>query len=310
MSVLDFLWRPRPEDQAEDRIANLRDVRRLELKSRRLMDSPALGQYESVFRGQGIEFSEVRAYQPGDPFQAIDWKVTARMRKPYVKRFVEERELTVLLAVDLSASNDFGTRGSLKRDLALDVASVLSLAAMRSGDRVGLLVFTDRIERFVRPRRGRNRNLRLLYDLVSCEPEGKGTDVAQAIAAASRLLTVRSLVFVISDFVTSEPMTRPFLSLAARHDVVAVDIRDPAEMSIPDSGWVEVEDPESGERRIVDLSDPYVRASFEGQAAADEAALEKMFARCRVDHLPIRTDEPYESALASFFAARGRQRRS
>jgi uncharacterized protein (DUF58 family) len=297
VSAFDFLWRPRPEDQAEDRIANLRDVRRLELKSRRLMNSPALGQYESVFRGQGIEFSEVRAYQPGDPFQAIDWKVTARMRRPYVKRFVEERELTVLLVVDLSASNDFGTRGSLKRELAMDVASVLSLAAMRSGDRVGLLVFTDRIER-------------LLYDLVSCEPEGKGTDVAQAIAAANRLLTVRSLVFVISDFVTTEPMTRPFLSLAARHDVVAVDIRDPAEMSIPDSGWVEVEDPETGERRVVDLSDPYVRASFEGRAAADEAALEKMFARCRVDHLPIRTDEPYESALASFFAARGRQRRS
>ena len=274
------------------------------------MNSPALGQYESIFRGQGIEFSEVRAYQPGDPFQAIDWKVTARMRRPYVKRFVEERELTVLLVVDLSASNDFGTRGSLKRDLATEIAAILALAAMRSGDRVGLLIFSDRVERFIRPRRGRNRNLRLLYDLVTCRPEGRGTDIGVALAAASRLLNVRSLVFIISDFMTSEPLARPFRSLAARHDVVAVDIRDPAELTVPASGWVEVEDPETGARQVVDLSDPFVRASLEGRAARDERAIEKMFARCRVDHLPIRTDQPYEPVLAGFFTARGRQRRS
>lgn len=274
------------------------------------MNSPALGQYESVFRGQGVEFSEVRAYQPGDPFQAIDWKVTARMRRPYVKRFVEERELTVLLVVDLSASNDFGTKGGLKRDIATEVAAVLALAAMRSGDRVGLLIFTDRVERFIRPRRGRNRNLRLLYDLVSCRPEGKGTDVSIALSAASRLLTVRSLVFVISDFMTTEPLARPLLSLAGRHDVVAVDVRDPAEMTVPGSGWVEIEDPETGDRQVVDLSDPFVRASLEGRAAREERELEKLFARCRVDHLPIRTDEAYEPAIASFFAARSRLRRS
>jgi len=290
-------------------MAHLHEVRRLELKSRRLMDSPALGQYESVFRGQGVEFSEVRAYQPGDPFQAIDWKVTARMRRPYVKRFVEERELTVLLVVDLSASNDFGTRGALKRDLATEVASVLALAAMRTGDRVGLLIFTDRIERFIRPRRGRNRNLRLLYDLVSCVPEGKKTDLDLAVSAASRLLTVRSLVFIVSDFVGAASLACPFLSLSARHDVIAVDVRDPAELRVPPSGWVEVEDPESGERAVVDLSDPHMRAAFEGEAAAEDAALERMFARCRVDRLRIRTDQAYEPALASFFAARGRMRR-
>jgi len=310
VSVLDLLWRPRPEERTEDRLTDLKEVRRLELTSRRLMNSPALGQYQSVFRGQGIEFSEVRAYQPGDPFQAIDWKVTARMRRPYVKRFVEERELTVLLVVDLSASNDFGTRGGLKREIATELAGVLALAAMRSGDRVGLLVFTDRVEQFIRPRRGRNRNLRLLYDLVTCRPEGKGTDIGGALAAASRMLTVRSLVFVVSDFMASEPLAQPFLSIAARHDVVAVDIRDPAELAIPGSGWVEIEDPETGERQIVDLSDPFVRASLEGQAARDEVVLEKMFARCRVDHLPIRTDQPYEPALANFFAARGRIRQS
>jgi uncharacterized protein (DUF58 family) len=227
-----------------------------------------------------------------------------------VKRFVEERELTVLLVVDLSASNDFGTRGGLKRDLATEVASVLALAAMRSGDRVGLLIFTDRVERFIRPRRGRNRNLRLLYDLVSCKPEGKRTDMALALSAASRLLNVRSLVFVVSDFVGAPTLARPLLSLGARHDVIAVDIRDPAEVAIPESGWVEVEDPETGERAVVDLSDPFVRASFEGQVAADEAALEALFARCRVDRLAIRTDQAYEPALASFFTARGRRRRT
>ena len=274
------------------------------------MDSAALGQYESIFRGQGIEFSEVRAYQPGDPFQAIDWKVTARMRRPYVKRFVEERELAVLLVVDLSSSNDFGTHGSLKRDLATEIASILALAAMRSGDRVGLLIFTDRIERFIRPRRGRNRNLRLLYDLVTCRPQGRGTDIHLALSAASRLLSVRSLVFVISDYIGVEGLAQPLLSLAARHDVIAVDIRDRAEITIPESGWVEIEDPETGDRAIVDLSDPYVRASFEGQAAADAAALERLFAQCRVDHIPIRTDRPYEPVLAGFFAARGRRRKS
>lgn len=310
MSVLNFLWRPRVEDSAEQRLATLREVRRLELKSRRLMNSPALGQYESIFRGHGVEFSEVRAYQPGDPFQSIDWKVTARMRRPYVKRFVEERELTVLLVVDLSASNEFGTKGALKREIATEVASVLALAAMRSGDRVGLLVYTDRIERFVRPRRGRNRNLRLLWDLVSCEPEGRGTDLGLALGTASRVLTVRSLVFVISDFVGVEKLARPLLSLSGRHDVVAVDVRDPAETRVPDSGWVEVEDPETGERVVVDLADPFVRASLEGRAATEEAALEQLFARCRVDRLPIRTDEPYEHALAAFFAARGKARRT
>jgi uncharacterized protein (DUF58 family) len=307
VSVLDFLWRPRVEETADQRSAALRDVRRLELESRRLMNSPALGQYKSIFRGHGIEFSEVRAYQPGDPFQAIDWKVTARMRKPFVKRFVEERELTVLLVVDLSASNDFGTRGSLKREQATRVASVLAMAAIRSGDRVGMLLFTDRIERFARPVRGRNRNLRLLYELVSCEPEGKGTDIGLALATASRLLTVRSLVFVISDFVDVEGLTRPFLSLAARHDVVAVDVRDPAELTLPESGWVEVEDPETGARRVVDLGDAGVRAALEGRAAVEEQALESTFARCRVDRLRIRTDESFEAALAMFFAARGRK---
>ncbi len=305
MKLRRLLWRepePAPAELA-------RQVRRIDLKARRLMDSPALGQYESVFRGHGIEFSEVREYQPGDPFQAIDWKVTARMRRPFVKRFVEERELTVLLMVDVSASGEFGTRGALKRQLAAQIAGVLTLAAVRSQDRVGLLLFSDRVERFARPVRGRNRTLRLLYELMAYRPRGRGTDIGAALTTTARLLPVRSLVFILSDFGDARDLTGPLLTLAARHDVVAIDIRDPAESRLPDAGWVELEDPETGRRTPVDLGDERVRAALAGRAAEDEARLDAMLDRCHVDRIRVRTDESFQAALASFFAARGRKRR-
>jgi uncharacterized protein (DUF58 family) len=298
-----------PEPSTADRQDLASHVRRIELTARRLMDSPALGHYESVFRGHGIEFSEVRAYQPGDPFQSIDWKVTARMRRPYVKRFVEERELTVLLVVDVSASNDFGTRGKLKRRLAAEVAGVLALAAMRSQDRVGLLLFTDRVERYIRPLRGRNRSLRLLYELLSHRPKGRGTDIGQALITATRLLPVRSLVFVLSDFTGDAHLMQPFLAVSSRHDVVAIDIRDRAEEALPEAGWVEVEDPETGERAVVDLLDRRVRAALERHADEEERRLTEVLQRSRVDRISVRGDEPYVPALAAFFAARGRRRR-
>ncbi len=272
------------------------------------MDSPALGLYESLFRGHGIEFSEVRAYQYGDPFQAIDWKVTARMRSPYVKRFVEERELAVLLIVDVSASTQFGTRGGLKRDLAAEVASVLALAAMRVGDPVGLLLFSDRIERYVRPARGRNRNLRLLHDLVAIEPEGQGTDLNLALVTAARMLSVRSLVFIISDFIGNNDLARSLLMLSSRHDVVAIDVGDPAETSIPQSGWVEVEDPETGRRAVVDLGNRSVREHLASRAQARDHDLEVLLARCHADLVRLQTDRPFQANLSSFFAARGRRR--
>jgi len=272
------------------------------------MDNPALGPYPSLFRGHGIEFSEVREYQPGDPFQAIDWKVTARMRRPYVKRFVEERELAVLLVVDVSASNEFGTRKALKRDLVSEVASTLALAAMRAGDPVGMLLFSDRIERYVRPARGRNRNLRLLHELVSVQPEGKGTDLDLALTTAARMLTVRSLVFVISDFVGGGNLARPLLGLPGPHDVVALAIDDPAETTIPASGWVEVVDPETGDRAVVDLGDAALRQRLTEHATTGARALERLCAHCHVDVMRLRTDIPYESRLSGFFAARGRRR--
>ena len=309
MRLPNLLRLHEPEPSPADREELARQVRRVELTARQLMDSPALGQYESVFRGHGIEFSEVRAYQPVDPFQSIDWKVTARMRRPFVKRFVEERELTVLLVVDVSASNNFGSRGKLKRRLAAEVAGVLALAAMRSQDRVGLLLFTDRVERFIRPLRGRNRSLRLLYELLSHQPVGRGTDIGQAVMAARRLLSVRSLIFVLSDFEGESQLLQPFLALSARHDVVAIDIRDRAEEALPKAGWVEVEDPETGARSVVDLADSRVRAALERHAAEEDEALKAVLRRSRVDRIRIRGGEPYIAALSAFFAARGRRRR-
>ena len=198
---LRLFRRRRPErDPSPDASALPVLVRRLELRARRLMENRAVGAYDSVFRGHGVEFSEVRAYQPGDPFQAIDWKVTARMGKPFIKKFVEERELTVLLAVDLSGSTDFGTRVRTKRDLSLELAALLGLAAARNNDRVGLLLFTDRVERWLAPRRGRGRLRQLLHVMASHRPEGRGTDIGLALATAVRSLKTRSLVFVLSDF--------------------------------------------------------------------------------------------------------------
>ena len=214
-----FRRRSRPDrDARRDDSAIPALVRRLELRARRLMENRAVGAYDSVFRGHGVEFSEVRAYQPGDPFQAIDWKVTARMGRPFVKKFVEERELTVLLAVDLSGSTDFGTRVRTKRELSLELAAVLGLAAARNNDRVGLLLFTDRVEKWLPPRRGRGRVRRLLHVIASFRPEGRGTDIGLALATASRSLKTRSLVFVLSDF-QSPPFRRELTAASRRHDL-------------------------------------------------------------------------------------------
>lgn len=294
-----------------------RQARRIELAARRLVDSHALGSCESIFRGHGIEFSEVRAYAPGDPFQAIDWKVTARMGRPFVKRFVEERELTVLLVVDASASTAFGTRGRLKRQVAVEVAGFLSLAAVRAQDRVGLLLFTDRPERFVRPVRGRHRTLRLVYELLRFRPEGRGTDLPAALEAAGRALAVRSLVFLISDFAVpgvsgSEgegELTRSLRKLARRHDVVAIEVRDPAEERLPAAGWLEVEDPETGRRRIVDLGARATRERLTRRAAREEERLGAILRRCGAERVVLRTDRPWDVDLYAFFVARGRRRR-
>lgn len=282
-------------------------VRRLEIRARRLMENRALGAYDAVFRGHGIEFAEVREYEPGDPFNAIDWKVTARMGRPFVKRFVEERELNVLLAVDVSGSAAFGTRMRTKRGLAAEIAALLGLAATRNNDMVGLMLFSDRVEGYLRPRRGRQRLRRLLHELVTAEAEGTGTDIGLALRTAGRVLKTRSLVFVLSDFRDSD-FDRDLAALSRRHDVVGFRLTDPAEDSLPAAGLLEVWDPETGDTGLLDLRDRAVREALADRAAARHAAASRSLRRAGVDELTLTTDRPYAAELAAFFARRARAR--
>jgi len=282
-------------------------VRRLEIQARKLMENRALGAYDAVFRGHGIEFAEVRAYEPGDPFNAIDWKVTARVGRPYVKRFVEERELGVLLVVDVSGSSGFGTRRRTKRDLATEIAALLGLAATRNNDRVGLMLFSDRVEVYRRPQRGRQRLRRLLHELVSIRSEGRGTDLGLALRTSGRVLKTRSLVFILSDFRDSG-FGRDLAALSRRHDVVGFRLTDPAEHSLPKAGLLEVRDPETGDVGVLDLGDARVRAAIAERAAAREAATAQVLRRAGVDQIALSTDRPYAGELAAFFARRARAR--
>jgi uncharacterized protein (DUF58 family) len=297
----------RADTDDETRFQLPAEVRRLELRARRLMENRAVGAYDSVFRGHGIEFSEVRAYQAGDPFQAIDWKVTARMGRPFVKRFVEERELSVLLAVDLSGSTDFGTRIRAKRELGLEVAAVLGLAASRNNDRVGLLLFSDRIERYLPPRRGRGRLRQLLHVMASHRAEGKGTDLGLALATATRALKTRSLLFVLSDF-QGAVFEKELTAAGRKHDVVGIHLLDPAEQALPSAGLVAIRDPETGEDGLLDLGSPAVRQALRRHALEQDERLERMFRVRGCDRIVLRTDRPYAAELASFFAARAKAR--
>src|SRR4051812_22024413 len=237
----------------------LRQVKLLELRTRGMVNSLFTGEYRSVFKGQGMEFAEVREYQPGDEVRSIDWNVTARMGRPFVKRYIEERELTVMLAVDLSGSERFGTKGRFKSELASELAAVLAMSAIRNNDRVGALLFTDRIEHVVPPRKGRRHALRLMRDLLVFEPEGTRTDLAAALEYVGRMLAHKAIIFVVSDFQATE-LEQPLKLLAQRHDVVAVTVDDPAEHDLPDIGLARFVDPETGQTLDVDTSDPEVRS--------------------------------------------------
>ncbi len=295
----------------------LRQVRLIELRTRGWVESLFGGEYHSVFKGQGMEFAEVREYQPGDEVRAIDWNVTARMGHPYVKRYVEERELTVLLAVDLSGSKQFGTRGRFKAELAAEIAAVLALSAVRNNDRVGLLVFTDRVEHFVPPRKGRRHVLRLIRDVLAFRPQGKGTDLAAALDYAARVLPHRAIVFVLSDFLVGgdgdeirrrqEAFERTLRIVSGRHDVVAVSITDHAEEALPDAGILVMVDPETGAQHVVDTSRTVVRAAYSARRAAGREAMRRTFRRLGVDEIAVRTDASYITPLLGFFRRRERK---
>ena len=281
----------------------LRQVKLVELRTRRLVNSLFTGEYRSVFKGQGMEFAEVREYQPGDEVRTIDWNVTARMGRPFVKRYIEERELTVMLAVDLSGSERFGTVHRFKSEMAAELAAVLTMSAVRNNDRVGLLLFTDRVEHVVPPRKGRRHALRLLRDLMVYDPEHRGTDLAGAMEYLGRMLGHRSIVFVLSDFQETE-LERPLKHLAQRHDVVAVTLTDPAEQALPDVGLVRFRDPESGSLVDVDTSDRRVRRAFDEQVSREVAERRRLLRRLAIDEIAVRTDTGYLDPLLHFFRTR------
>lgn len=284
----------------------LRKVRRLEIRSRRLVEDLFSGGRESVFKGRGVEFEEVRPYVPGDEVRDFDWNVTARTGQPYVKRFVEERELTVVLVVDVSRSMRFGTAAQEKRELAAELCAVLGFAAMRNNDRVGLLLAAGRVEHYVRPARGRTHLLRLLRDLLDHETESEGTKLGDAARFVSRSIRHRGLVFWISDF-EDRLEVRDWRVLAGRHEVTAFALRDPRDEHLPGVGWTLFEDLESGERRLVDTRSKDVQRRYAAQARDRRRQAEQALARAQCPLVELRTDRPYLPALMRYFAHRRRR---
>jgi uncharacterized protein (DUF58 family) len=284
-------------------------VRRIEIATRRAVEETLSGQYHSVFKGRGMAFSEVRAYEPGDEVRTIDWNVSARMGHLFVKRFVEERELTVMLVVDLSASAAFGSRERTKAEVAAEIAALVAFSAVANGDRVGLVLFTDAVERFVPPRRGRRHALRLLSEILQFRPASPRTDLGAAMEFLRRAMRRRTVAFVLSDFL-QEPdrFERPLRVAARKHDLVPVRLGDRLEAELPAAGLAWIEDPETGEVARVDLSDRGLRARHAALVHEEDERLRRLFARCELDHVGVRADDAdYVAPLLAFFRARARR---
>lgn len=297
----------------------MKKVRQIEISTGKTVNEIFAGEYSSAFKGRGMEFAEVRLYQPGDDVRTIDWNVTARTGAPYVKRFVEERELTVMLAVDLSASGRFGSVSRLKNEVAAELCAVLAFAATRSNDKAGLLLFTDRVEQYIPPAKGARHVLRIVRELLNFEPAAghRGTNVPVALEHLRRVLKKRAVVFVVSDFLGS---AAPALAgsaadletnlklLSRRHDVICCSIDDPRERILPKAGLVELEDAETGERFVIDSSSASVRRRFEAQAMARAERLTMLLRRLGVDQVRVTTDRPYVHSLIELFKRREHRR--
>jgi uncharacterized protein (DUF58 family) len=283
----------------------LRKVRRLEIRSRRLVEDLFSGGTESVFKGRGVEFEEVRPYVPGDEVRDIDWNVTARLGMPYVKRFVEERELTVMLVVDVSRSMLFGTRGLEKRELAAELCALLGFAAVRQNDRVGIALVSDQVEHYVAPARGRTHLLRILRDVLDHVP-ARGTRLGNAARLLTRTLKRRSLVFWISDF-DDRLDAQDWRVMAGRHELTALAVRDPADEQLPRAGWAMLEDLETGKRRLVDTGSESLRRVYAHSARERRRAAEAALGRALCPVVEIRTDRPYVPALVRHFQQRKRR---
>ena len=304
-----------PADTTKSSKAIMSGMRQLEIRTRRMVNDSLAGSYHSVFKGRGMDFDEVREYSPGDEVRTIDWNVTARAGRAFVKKFTEERELTILLLVDISASGNFGSATLSKRDLAAELASVLAFSAIRNSDKVGLVMYTDRIERYLPPKKGRRHVLRVVRDILYHTPQGRGTDTVKALDVVSHVLHRRAIVFLISDFESSgDPVAaraalrRAMRQTNSRHDLVAVHVADPREQELPDVGVLALEDAETGEIVELNTASASVRKRFKEAAAERSRKLVNDFRAEGIDTLQLQTDAPYIPALQRFFKTRERRR--
>jgi len=284
----------------------LKKVKRIEITTKGMVNDVFSGEYHSVFKGRGMEFSEVREYQIGDDIRTIDWNVTARMGHPYVKVFEEERELTVMLLVDVSSSGNFGTYERMKGEIAIEICALLAFSAIKNNDKVGLIIFTDKIEKFIPPKKGKSHVLRVLRELLYHEPQGTQTDIAEALEYLNRITKRRSVVFLVSDFINAG--YEKALQIAnRRHDMVAITVTDPREVELPDVGFIELEDAETGEVVLLDTSYSEVRSVYAKQSSQDILTRNKLFKSINVDHIDIQTDKDYIEPLIRFFRMRAKR---
>ena len=284
----------------------LKKIRALEIKTKGFVQTMFAGDYHSVFKGRGMNFEDVREYQPGDEIRAIDWNVTARLGTAFVKKFTEERELTVVLVVDVSASGNFGSAAQSKRELAAEVACVLAFSAIRNNDKVGLLLFSDRVELFIPPKKGRSHTLRIIREILFFEPEGRGTKPALALDYLNNVMTRRAVVFFISDFQTSD-FSRELSVSGRRHDFIALHIQDEREENLPNVGIITLEDAETGEQIEINTADRTTRARFNALAETHLTELNRTLRRNNIDAVALRTGENYLPALRAFFKQRERR---
>ena len=304
-----------PNESVKSNKAIMSGMRQLEIRTRRLVNDSLAGTYHSVFKGRGMDFDEVREYTPGDEVRTIDWNVTARAGRPFVKKFTEERELTIFLLVDISASGNFGSGAMSKRDLAAELASVLAFSAIRNSDKVGLLLYTDRVERYLPPKKGRRHVLRVVRDILYHAPEGTGTDVVKALDVVNHVLHRRAIVFLISDFESPKDpsaaraeLRRAMRQTNRRHDLIAVHVEDPREKELPDVGIVALEDAETGEIIEIDTASTTVRKRFREQSLDRSRRLVSDLRSEGIDTLQVQTGAPYMPAVQRFFKIRERRR--
>jgi uncharacterized protein (DUF58 family) len=284
----------------------IKKIRQIQIYTSRAVDASFAGQYESVFKGRGMQFDEVREYTPGDDIRTIDWNVTARTGKPYIKRFVEEREMTVIFAVDLSASGDFGTVNKAKNELAAEFCAVLAFAAAKNNDKVGLLIFADEVELYIPPKKGISHMLRLIRELLYFKMPKRKTDISQALDYLAKIVRKKATVFLVSDFIETD-FKKPLSLLNKRHDVIAVSVRDRAEIALPSVGLIEFADAETGEIILVDTSSRQFRNKYSNTCAERFNELKGMFRTINVDCISINTDKPYIQDLVRFFHMRHRR---